>query len=335
MPAPLALTLGEPAGIGPDVTLSAWQRRAELELPPFYVLADPGFLERLARRLGLAVPVATVEPGAATTTFARALPVVPLALAVTAAPGRPDESSAPAAIAAITRAVADTVAGRAAAIVTNPVAKSVLYRDGFADPGHTEFLARLAREATGRAARAVMMLWSPELAVVPVTIHLPLREVPARLTVDLVVETGRIAARDLAGRFGIAAPRLAVAGLNPHAGEDGALGDEDLSVVAPAVARLRAEGIDARGPLPADSMFHAAARAGYDAALCMYHDQALVPIKTLAFDHAVNVTLGLPFVRTSPDHGTAFDIAGSGRADPSSLIAALRLAARLAASKAG
>ena len=331
MPAPLALTLGEPAGIGPDVTLSAWQRRAELELPPFYVLADPGFLERLARRLGLAVPVATVEPGAATTTFARALPVVPLALAVTAAPGRPDESSAPAAIASITRAVADTVAGRAAALVTNPVAKSVLYRDGFADPGHTEFLARLAQEATGRAARAVMMLWSPELAVVPVTIHLPLREVPARLTADLVVETGRIAARDLAGRFGIAAPRLAVAGLNPHAGEDGALGDEDLSVVAPAVARLRAEGIDARGPLPADSMFHAAARAGYDAALCMYHDQALVPIKTLAFDHAVNVTLGLPFVRTSPDHGTAFDIAGSGRADPSSLVAALRLAARLAA----
>jgi 4-hydroxythreonine-4-phosphate dehydrogenase len=330
MPLPLALTLGEPAGIGPDLTLIIWQRRAELQLPPFYVLGDPGFFERLARRLGLAVPIATVEPGGAVAAFARALPVVPLDMAVTAEPGQPDASSAPAAIASIRRAVADTIAGRAAAIVTNPVAKSVLYRDGFADPGHTEFLARLAQELAGQPTRAVMMLWSPELAVVPVTIHLPLREVPARLTADLIVETGRIAAGDLRSRFGIASPRLAVAGLNPHAGEEGALGEEDRSIVAPAVARLRADGIDARGPLPADTMFHAAARASYDAALCMYHDQALVPIKTLAFDHAVNVTLGLPFVRTSPDHGTAFDIAGSGRADPSSLVAALRLAARLA-----
>jgi 4-hydroxythreonine-4-phosphate dehydrogenase len=331
MPRPLALTLGEPAGIGPDITLAAWLRRAELALPPFYVLADPGFLDRLARHLGLVVPIATVEPEAATAAFAHALPVVALDLAVTAQPGRPDPSSAPAAIAAIRRAVADTVAGKAAALVTNPVAKSVLYRNGFADPGHTEYLARLAEEATGGAATAVMMLWSPELAVVPVTIHLPLREVPVRLTADLVVETGRIAAHDLRSRFAIPRPRLAVAGLNPHAGEDGTLGDEDLTVVAPAVARLQAEGIDARGPLPADSMFHPAARASYDVALCMYHDQALVPIKTLAFDHAVNVTLGLPFVRTSPDHGTAFDIAGSGRANPSSLVAALRLAARLAA----
>jgi 4-hydroxythreonine-4-phosphate dehydrogenase len=174
-----------------------------------------------------------------------------------------------------------------------------------------------------------MMLWSPELAVVPVTIHLPLKDVIAKLTGDLVVETGRIVARDLRDRFGIARPRLAVAGLNPHAGEDGALGDEDLTVVRPAVERLKAEGIDARGPLPADSLFHQAARASYDVALAMYHDQALIPIKTLAFDHAVNVTLGLPFVRTSPDHGTAFDIAGTGRADPTSLIAALQLAARL------
>jgi 4-hydroxythreonine-4-phosphate dehydrogenase len=176
-----------------------------------------------------------------------------------------------------------------------------------------------------------MMLWSPELAVVPVTIHLPLKDVISRLTGDLVVETGRIVARDLRDRFGIARPRLVVAGLNPHAGEDGALGDEDLNLVRPAVERLKADGIDARGPLPADSLFHAAARASYDAALAMYHDQALIPIKTLAFDHAVNVTLGLPFVRTSPDHGTAFDIAGTGRADPGSLIAALRLAARLSA----
>ncbi len=182
---------------------------------------------------------------------------------------------------------------------------------------------------TGATAMPVMMLWSPELAVVPVTIHLPLSEVPKRLTADLVVDTGRIVARDLNRRFGIAHPRLAVAGLNPHAGEEGALGEEDRAIVAPAIARLAAEGIDARGPLPADTMFHEAARKSYDAALCMYHDQALIPIKTLAFNHAVNVTLGLPFVRTSPDHGTAFDIAGSGRADPSSLIAALKLAARL------
>jgi 4-hydroxythreonine-4-phosphate dehydrogenase len=327
----LALTLGEPAGIGPDITLAAWLHRAELELPTFYVAGDPGFLERLARRLSLPVPVAAVEPEGADVTFPRALPVVALDRAVSAAPGHPDQSSAPAAIASITRAVADTVAGRAAAVVTNPVAKSVLYRNGFVDPGHTEFLARLAQEATGEAARAVMMLWSPELAVVPVTIHLPLREVPARLTSDLIVETGRIACHDLRRRFGIAEPRLAVAGLNPHAGEEGALGDEDLAVVAPAIARLRAEGIAATGPLPADTMFHAAARANYDVALCMYHDQALIPIKALAFDQAVNVTLGLPFVRTSPDHGTAFDIAGSGRANPSSLVAALRLAARLAA----
>ncbi|HXW25431.1 MAG TPA: 4-hydroxythreonine-4-phosphate dehydrogenase PdxA [Xanthobacteraceae bacterium] len=334
MPQPLALTLGEPAGIGPDVTLAAWLRRAELALPPFYVIGDPGFLDRLARRLGVAVPIAPVEPESAVATFARALPVSALDLAVTAEPGHPDQSSAPAAIASIGRAVADTVGGKAAAVVTNPVAKSVLYRNGFADPGHTEYLARLAEQATGSDLRAVMMLWSPELAVVPVTIHLPLRDVPRRLTTELVVQTGRIAARDLKRRFAIARPRLAVAGLNPHAGEGGTLGDEDLAVVAPAVTRLRADGIDARGPLPADSMFHATARATYDAALCMYHDQALIPIKTLAFDHAVNVTLGLPFVRTSPDHGTAFDIAGTGRADPSSLIAALRLAARLSAGAA-
>jgi 4-hydroxythreonine-4-phosphate dehydrogenase len=226
------------------------------------------------------------------------------------------------------------MAGAAAAIVTNPVAKNVLYDSGFAEPGHTEFLAKLVQEASGKWLRPVMMLWSPELAVVPVTIHLPLREVCGRLSTELIVETGRIVARDLGKRFGLARPRLAVAGVNPHAGEAGMLGEEDRAIVAPAVGALVAEGIDARGPLPADTMFHEAARASYDAALCMYHDQALIPIKTLAFDHAVNVTLGLPFVRTSPDHGTAFDIAGAGTADPTSLIAALRLAARLARSPA-
>jgi len=327
----LALTLGEPAGIGPELTLLAWKRRAAFALPPFYVVADADFLAGLAHRLQLAVPIATVSPVEAAAAFARALPVVDLGLPITAAPGRPDPSSGPAAIASIRTAVADVLAQRALAVVTNPVAKTVLYRSGFAEPGHTEYLAKLTAEATGVPVQPVMMLWSPDLAVVPVTIHLPLREVPDRLTIDLIVNTGRISARGLRDRFGIDRPRLAVAGLNPHAGEAGALGEEDHTIVAPAVAQLRAEGIDARGPIAADTLFHRTARATYDAALCMYHDQALIPIKTLAFDHAVNVTLGLPFVRTSPDHGTAFDIAGSGRADPSSLAAALRLALRLAA----
>ena len=327
---PLALTLGEPAGIGPDLALAVWHRRAELDVPRFYVVADPDFLSRRAGRLGLDVPIAAVTPAAAAAAFASALPVVAIDVAVSAEPGRPDRSSAPAAIASIRRAVADVMAGAAAAIVTNPIAKNVLYDWGFAEPGHTEFLATLVQEATGTSLRPIMMLWSPELAVVPVTIHLPLREIFKHLSTELVVETGRIVARDLAVRFRISRPRLAVAGLNPHAGENGALGEEDRTIVAPAVARLMADGIDARGPLPANSLFHERARATYDVALCMYHDQALIPIKTLAFDHAVNVTLGLPFVRTSPDHGTAFDIAGTGAADVTSLVAALRLAARLA-----
>jgi 4-hydroxythreonine-4-phosphate dehydrogenase len=327
---PLALTLGEPAGIGPDLALSVWRRRAELGVPAFYLVGDPDFLSRRAAQLDLDVPIADATPRSAAAIFPTALPVVALDVAVSAEPGRPDRSSAPAAVASIRRATADVMAGSAAAVVTNPVAKNVLYHWGFAEPGHTEFLAKLVQDATGKVLRPVMMLWSPELAVVPVTIHLPLKEIFNQLSTELIVETGRIVARDLSARFGLAHPRLAVAGLNPHAGEEGTLGEEDGALVAPAVARLNAEGIDAKGPLPADSLFHAQARATYDAALCMYHDQALIPIKTLAFDHAVNVTLGLPFVRTSPDHGTAFDIAGTGRADPASLVAALKLAARLA-----
>lgn len=227
------------------------------------------------------------------------------------------------------RAVAAVRAGDAGAVVTNPIAKHVLTAAGFSHPGHTEFLATLAATDAGRPPRAVMMLWSDDLAVVPVTIHVAHRRVPDLLTRDLIVETGRIVASDLQVRFGIASPRLSFSGLNPHAGENGTMGREELETIAPAVADLVAEGIDARGPRPADTMFHAAARKTYDAALCMTHDQALIPIKTLAFDTAVNVTLGLPFVRTSPDHGTAFDIAGMGVANPSSLVAALRLAKRL------
>jgi 4-hydroxythreonine-4-phosphate dehydrogenase len=334
MSRPLALTLGEPAGIGSDITLAVWLRREELKLPPFYIVADPQALERRAKRLGLQVPIAMVEPAQAQARFSHALPVVDLKLPAGAEPGIPDAGSGPAAIGSIDRAIADVIGGAASAIVTNPVAKSVLYKSGFAEPGHTEYLAKRWFELTGDPAWPVMMLWSPEVAVVPVTIHLPFKDVPARLTRDLIFETGRVVANDLVHRFGIARPRLAVAGLNPHAGEDGTLGKEDSSIVKPAIERLVDDGIDARGPLAADSMFHEAARRSYDAALCMYHDQALIPIKTLAFDHAVNVTLGLPFVRTSPDHGTAFDIAGTGRAKATSLVAALRLAARLVSADA-
>ncbi len=221
----------------------------------------------------------------------------------------------------------ETRAGRARAIVTNPIAKSVLKEAGFAHPGHTEFLAALSGTPTPRP---VMLIWSEMLAVAPVTIHIPIAEVPRALTPELIVETGRIVDRDLRQRFGLPKPRLAIAGLNPHASEGGHIGREDLDIVAPAIEALRREGIDARGPLPADTMFHPRARAAYDVALTMYHDQGLIPAKTLAFDEGVNVTLGLPFVRTSPDHGTAFDIAGRGIARPDSLLAAIRLADRLA-----
>jgi 4-hydroxythreonine-4-phosphate dehydrogenase len=329
MAKPLALTSGEPAGIGPDITLVAWARRAELKLPAFYLRGDCGLLRDRARALGLDLKIAEVRPEDALATFADALPVVATGVTATARPGQPDDSSANAAIASIRQAVDDVAAGRAGAVVTNPIAKSVLYRAGFRHPGHTEFLAELAAVG-GHAPQPVMMLWSPSLAVVPVTIHLSLRDAIAQLSTDLIVATARIVATGLRSRFGIAAPRLALSGLNPHAGEDGSLGTEDRDIVKPAVDILRADGIDVRGPLPADTMFHEAARKTYDCAICMYHDQALIPIKTLAFDEGVNVTLGLPFIRTSPDHGTAFDIAGTGKANPSSLVAALRLAARMA-----
>jgi 4-hydroxythreonine-4-phosphate dehydrogenase len=327
---PLALTVGEPAGIGPDITIAAWLRRIELNLPAFYLRGDAALIERRAKVLGADIRIAAVSPGEVTTAFAEALPVVATGTAATADPGKPDASSAPAALASIRQAVDDVRAGRAGAVVTNPIAKSVLYRAGFRHPGHTEFLAELA-SIGGRVPQPVMMLWSPRLAVVPVTIHLSLRDALAQLSSELIVSTVRIVAAELTSRFGIARPRIAVSGLNPHAGEDGSLGHEEQTVIAPALKVLRNDGIDVRGPLPADTMFHDAARSGYDCAVCMYHDQALIPIKTIAFDDAVNVTLGLPFIRTSPDHGTAFDIAGTGKANPASLIAALRLAGRMAA----
>jgi 4-hydroxythreonine-4-phosphate dehydrogenase len=332
MAKPLALTSGEPAGIGPDIAIAAWLRRNELGLPPFYLLGDLGAVANRAKILGLKVELADSRPEDALAAFSSALPVVATGQPATARPGQPDATSANAALASIRQAVGDVMAGRASAVVTNPIAKSVLYRAGFRHPGHTEFLAELAANG-GRAPQPVMMLWSPALAVVPVTIHVSLHDALAQLTSELIVTTARIAVADLKARFGLSNPRLAVSGLNPHAGEDGSLGTEDIEIVAPAVEILRGEGIDVRGPLPADTMFHAAARESYDCAICMYHDQALIPIKTIAFEDAVNVTLGLPFIRTSPDHGTAFDIAGTGKANPSSLAAALRLAARMAAAR--
>jgi 4-hydroxythreonine-4-phosphate dehydrogenase len=332
MAKPLALTSGEPAGIGPDIALEAWLRRRELDLPPFYLLGDRAFFAERAKILGLQVELADVGPDDARATFANALPVVATGESATARPGQPDVTSANAALASIRHAVDHVQTGQASAVVTNPISKSVLYRAGFRHPGHTEFLAELAANG-GPAPQPVMMLWSPTLAVVPVTIHVSLRDALADLTSELIVSTARIAVADLKTRFGVAAPRLAVSGLNPHAGEEGSLGTEDITIVTPAIEILRRDGIDARGPLPADTMFHAAARKTYDCAICMYHDQALIPIKTIAFEDAVNVTLGLPFIRTSPDHGTAFDIAGTGKANPSSLVAALRLAARMAATR--
>lgn len=331
MPAtPLALTQGDPAGIGPELTLRAWLERRERALPAFACVADPDHLADVAGRLGWTVPLRLCDWSNAGAAFTEALPVVPLPSgAGMARPGKPDPATAAGTIASIDRAVAAVRAGEAAAVVTNPIAKSVLYSAGFKHPGHTEYLAHLAA-GRGAEPRPVMMLWCEELAVVPVTIHEPLRRVPDLLTTTLIVETGRIVAAELRSRFGIAAPRLAISGLNPHAGENGTMGHEDATIVAPAIAQLQTEGIDASGPYPADTMFHARARAGYDAALAMYHDQALIPIKTIAFDEGVNVTLGLPFIRTSPDHGTAFDIAGRGIARPDSLCAALKLAARMA-----
>ena len=325
---PLALTMGDPAGIGAEIALAAWASGRVAR--PFFLIGDPDRLAPLADRAR--VPVAAITgPEAATAVFGRALPVLALTLPAPMVPGQPDPANAPAVVAAIERAVALVRGQAAAAVVTNPINKKALHDGaGFEFPGHTEFLAHLSG-----AAHPVMMLVSPALRVVPVTIHIALAEVPGALTAALIETTARITAQALIDDFGIARPRLAVAGLNPHAGEQGAMGREEIEIIAPALERLRGEGLEIAGPLPADTMFHAQARARYDVALTMYHDQGLIPLKALDFARGVNVTLGLPFVRTSPDHGTAYDIAGSGRADPGSLIEALNLAAELAGRRDG
>lgn len=327
---PLAVSIGEPAGIGAEIIAKAWFQRREKALSPFYVLADPDFVASRLARLGLKVPIATVTPEEAIEAFAERLPVFDLGCAVEDRAGELSEETARATVAAIEMAIRHISAGRASGIVTAPIQKSNLYAAGFKFPGHTEFLGALAQQLwPGTSQAPVMMLAGPELAAVPITVHIALHRVPEVLTSDMIVTTGRVVHHEMQAKFGLSQPRLAVAGLNPHAGEGGAMGREDLEIVAPAVAQLRAEGIDARGPLPSDTLFHPAARKTYDVVLAMYHDQALIPVKTIAFDQTVNVTLGLPFVRTSPDHGTALDIAAKGVADPSSFIAALQMAGRM------
>jgi len=326
MTAPIALTCGDPAGIGPEITLAAW--RALGRDLPFFVIGDAGHFQALAGD----VPVVEIKaPAEALDTVARGLPVLHHPFPAPATAGQPDQANAPAVVEVIERAVDLVRTNQAGALCTNPISKEMLHKGAdFAFPGHTEFLAHLAG-----IQRVVMMLTAPGLRVVPTTIHIALRDVPRALTADLLRDTLTITDRALRQDFGINCPRIAVAGLNPHAGEGGAMGDEEITLIAPLLDKLRASGMNLLGPLPADTMFHAEARETYDAAVCMYHDQALAPIKTLDFHGGTNVTLGLPFIRTSPDHGTAFGIAGSGRANPSSLIAALRQAAELAARRRG
>ena len=327
----LALTSGDPSGIGPEIALRAWQARRGV--PRFFLIGDPELMAARANLLGLEVPVVAATPQSAAHHFESALPVVPLNAGFIDKPGEPVAENAAGIIESIDRAVTLTMAGEARAVVTCPIAKKPLYEAGFKFPGHTEYLAHLAGDVP-----VVMMLASttvtPPCRVVPVTIHIALRDVPAALTPELLEQAIRITGAALQRDFGITRPRIAVAGLNPHAGENGVMGDEEARWIAPLLARLRGDGFDLAGPLPADTMFHAAARARYDAALCAYHDQALIPIKTLDFAGGVNVTLGLPFIRTSPDHGTGFDIAGKGIARADSFIAAVRLASEMASARA-
>src|SRR5215831_4719912 len=320
-PLAIAVSMGDPKGIGPDIALMSWRERQRHALPNFVIYGDQDVLVERARTLGLAVPIKTLASLAeAADVFSEALPVWSVR---SSAPEDEDRAI----VAAIEAAVAAVAAGEALAIVTNPIVKRTLDRAQLPYPGHTEFLAELAvRHGAATRPLPVMMLVAEELKVVPATVHIPLAAVPRALTPQRLADTLRITAAALVGDFGIAGPRIAVAGLNPHAGEDGRIGREEIEVIKPAIDAVAAEGIVVTGPHSADTLFHVEARSAYDAAVAMYHDQALIPIKTLAFDRGVNVTLGLPFVRTSPDHGTAFALAGTGRARPGSFIAALQLA---------
>ena len=324
--------MGDPAGIGGELTVRAWlalRGPSHDKKISIVALDDPDRLVGLAQKLGIDVPIKEIDSAAEAIGVTDALPVLPIRLAEPAIPGRPNAANASAIVQSIERATALCLAGEAGAMVTNPINKAAMYKAGFNYPGHTEFLAVL----TGAMGKQIMMLASPHLRVVPVTVHASLRDSIAMLTTRMIIDAARTTVTALRRDFGMAAPRLAIAGLNPHAGEQGALGQEEATIIQPAIDALRQEGIDVSGPWPPDTMFTPGARRRYDVAICMYHDQALIPLKTLDMDHGVNVTLGLPIVRTSPDHGTAYDIAGKGVADPSSLIAAINLAAELARSR--
>jgi 4-hydroxythreonine-4-phosphate dehydrogenase len=331
MTAPLAIALGDPAGIGPELIAEAWTRREAERLAPFFASGGARVLEQAARRRGLDVSLIAIDhPAQAPEAFAQGLPVLGDHDAEYR-PREPDEQGARFAIASLTEAATRTVAGEAGAIVTGPIAKSHLAKYGFTQPGQTEFVAD--HSGTPRE-DAVMMLAGPSLRTVPLTVHTALTEVPGLLSVELIVRRVRVIAAALSRDFGLPRPRIAVTGLNPHAGEDGRMGTEEQRIIAPAIAQLQADGLAVTGPHPADALFAAHERSGYDIAVCMYHDQALIPIKTLDFDQGVNVTLGLPIVRTSPDHGTAFAIAGTGRASAGATIAAIRMAGACVARRA-
>jgi len=331
--APVAVTMGDPAGIGPDIAILSWLLRDLRDCPPFFAVGDAALYAKRAASFSAKPEFKAEEignPDEAPAVFARALPVLPLEKPLgTVLAGKPDSAHAPAIIASIEQAVALTLSGRASAAVTAPIAKHVLLARGFPHAGHTEFLGELGRRHGFPDCFPVMLMASERLKAVPVTVHIPLKDVPAALTKERLIRTAEVTDAGLTRYFGIERPRLAICGLNPHAGEEGELGREEIEIIAPAVASLQDRGIGASGPAPADTLFHEAAREGYDAVLAMYHDQALIPFKTLAFEDGVNVTLGLPFIRTSPDHGTAFSLAGTGLANPTSFIEALRLAWRM------
>ncbi|MCW8917115.1 MAG: 4-hydroxythreonine-4-phosphate dehydrogenase PdxA [Magnetovibrio sp.] len=324
---PLALTMGDPAGVGGEITLKAWFARSKNHIPPFFCIDDAGRLISLAKQLHINVPVRLVEsPKEAIDVYDYALPILSHPLATPPIPGTPNPENAPMVISSIERAVQLVRAGEASAVVTNPIAKEPLYDAGFTFPGHTEFLAHLG----GLTSSPVMMLACDQLRVVLATVHVSVRDAVEQLNKDTICEVARITHAALKRDFTIAKPTIAVAGLNPHAGEGGSMGREEIEIITPAIKQLQGEGINAIGPIPPDTMFTSKALPTFDAALCMYHDQGLIPLKTLDFEHGVNTTLGLPFVRTSPDHGTAFDIAGTGKASPESLMAAMQMAAKMA-----
>ena len=325
---PLAVSMGEPAGIGPDLLLRLYADRQALELPPFVVFGQAGFLRERALRLGLSIDIRSASATDATELFAAALPVIEIDGLVPDKPGVPSPMSAPVVLGAIAEAVKATLNGTCRALVTAPIHKGALYAAGFRHPGHTEYLAALCA-GDGEPRQPVMMLAHGALRTVPLTIHVPIAKVPGLITTALILTTIRTLAHDLRTRFGIEAPRIGVAGLNPHAGEAGGIGMEEVDIIGPAVAALVHEGLLVEGPFPADTLFYPPHWRRYDAVVAMYHDQALIPIKTVAFEEAVNITLGLPIVRTSPDHGTAFDLAGTGNGSTASFLAAIRLADQL------